>query len=506
VISNRTRSFALNLLAKVGVTPPRDRPLYTYDQVFGNLMILDKYAQFVPFRPNRLQRHLMAHLTGRDVVIKSRQQGVSTFAVADQYARSVTETLRCASLAHDDQTTQKLRDMADRFHTRLPDSMHIPRGLDNDTTTTYPQTASEVTITTAGNPRGGRGGTYDYVHGSEVAFWADAGEIMAGLMQGVLLGRGRILLETTGNGAQGWCYNVVDAALNADDSTPSIWTIHFYEWWWTEEYALPLEPGEVLVYTPEEERLVRDHSLSPEQIKWRRAKIKEFRDSGEGDKFLQEYPEDITTCFLRSGFSVFGNFHHALYSAVGLEPDLSHFYVAGLDWGQASDYTCLCIMDATSNREVVLARWRRMSWEAMHLEILKLCKKWNVKLILPEKNSASTNVEALANGLQREGLKTSVWPVDMSNPLKADLVSEFRYALEAEDFKLLKIDFGTRELSAFESRQNASGIYVYNAPKKKGQDDEDKPHDDTVIARLLARRAMLMRGYTGSPDWLNERV
>lgn len=105
MIPVRTRSFALNLLSKVGVIPPRDRPLYTYDQVFGNLSILDKYAQFVSFHPNRLQRHLAAHLTGRDLVIKSRQQGVSTYAVADQYTRAVTETLRCASLAHDDQTT-----------------------------------------------------------------------------------------------------------------------------------------------------------------------------------------------------------------------------------------------------------------------------------------------------------------------------------------------------------------------------------------------------------------
>jgi hypothetical protein len=503
MIHTKTRTFAADLLAKAGVLPPRDRPLYTYDQVFSQLKILDKWGQVVPLRLNAVQRHFAQHRTGRDVIVKGRQQGVSTYLQADQYTRSVTKTTRCATLAHDDATTQKLRRMSERFQKWLPGDMHIVRGIDNDVTTTYPQTNSEVTIATAGNAKGGRGGTYDYVHGSEVAHWNDPGEIMAGLMQGVPLNYGDIALESTANGAQGWFFNIVDAALNSDPDAPSVWTVHFYEWWWTEEYRIPLEPGEALVYEPEEQQLIDDHGLSPEQIKWRRAKIKEFKDSGEPEKFQQEYPEDIVKCFLTSGFSVFGNFYSSLYSAVGIEPQLNHVYVAGLDWGQASDYTCLSIIDVTANREVVLMRWRKMRWGAIRTEVINLCRKWHVSLLLPEKNSMTDNIEELFNEVEDAGLEMTIVPIDMSNSLKANMVIEFRQALENEsDFKLLDIDFGKRELAAFSSYQNPSGVYVYRAPTRKGPDDEDQPHDDSVIARLLARRAMFMRDVGRVPDVL----
>ena len=207
------------------------------------LRIQDKRDNLIPLRLNRVQKHLLANLTGRDLVLKARQMGLSTAIQADQFVTAITRRTRSATLAHDDAGTALLRRMAERFWVNLPDDVRPARGLDNATTTTYPQTGSEVFIATAGSKNKGRAGTYTRVHGSEVAFWPDAAATMAGLMQGVP-DTGQVVLESTPNGAQGWFYERCMEALDGN----GVWTLHFFPWWWDDGYRLPLEAGETLDY------------------------------------------------------------------------------------------------------------------------------------------------------------------------------------------------------------------------------------------------------------------
>lgn len=468
-------ALADDLLASAGLIDKAIEPP-SYDEVVQQLRIMDDHDNIIPFIPKRAQRHFMEHRTGRDLILKSRQQGFSTQIQADMFARVVSETLRCATLAHDDATTQKLRRMAERFYDNLPADLRPPRGLDNATTTTYPRTQSEVTIATAGAQNAGRGGTYNYVHGSEVAFWRNAKKILSGLMQGVPK-EGQIVLESTPNGAQGWFYEQCKAALEGK----GIWTLHFYAWWWDEKYQIALDEGEHLVYTKEEQALVTKHNLTPEQIKWRRAKVDEL-----GDLFPQEYPEDPWSCFLTTGKSAFGDFYPALYLPhTDLDWNPLHTYVAGVDWGQDDDWTVCSIMDANSLHEVSLERWRHMTFKAMRAEIVKLCRKWHVSLIIPERNSAASNVEDLADDLVAAGLSTVVQAIPMSNPFKSLLVSDFKNGIETSDLQLLDIEEARSELAAFVSGRSPSGLYTYEA--------QPGNHDDTVIARLLAYHAILTR-------------
>lgn len=438
--------------------------------VRGKLRILDKNLKLIPFTPNDVQQHYAAHRTGRDLILKARQLGFSTYIQAENFAEAITHTTLSATLAHDDATTQKLRRMARRFYDNLADPPL--RGLDNTTTTTYPQTGSEVTIVTAGSGNAGRGGTYNRVHGSEVAFWKDADAIMAGIMQGVPLD-GVIELESTPNGAQGWFYERCMEALDGN----SDWTLHFYPWWWDSGYCLALDPNEVLVYSDEEQRLVTVHGLTPEQIKWRRKKVRELTPR----LFAQEYPEDPHSCFLASGdgyFADIADLHARVFTAPeGAVYEPSHRYVAALDFGQKSDYSAMSVIDATTLEEVELWRMNRKPWGDIRAEVLKTCQQWHVETLYPESNSmGGTNIEELHKEFAAAQCMTSIRPFETTAQTKPVMVTAFHWALDEGGLKLLSDAVGKAEIDAYTATQTSAGNWKY----------EGLPHDDTVIARMGA--------------------
>lgn len=443
-----------------------------------HLYILDKRERVVPFVPNRVQAHYLANRTQRNLILKARQQGISTLIQADHFVTAITDTALIATLAHDDQTTQKLRRMAARFYDNLPANIKPPRGLDNATTTTYPLTQSEVTIVTAGSKNAGRGGTYGRVHGSEVAFWKDAESVMAGIMQGVP-DRGIIDLESTPNGAQGLFYEKCMAALEGRGD----WALWFYEWWWANEYQLPLEDGESLDYTDIERQLIKAHGLTAEQIKWRRKKIDEL-----GHLFLQEYPEDPRSCFLRSGLGYMGDIEHAFTAPVDATPQAGHEYVAGLDFGQQNDYTVCSVIDKATLQQVALLRVRQLAWSEMRRQVRQLCKAWNVRILKPETNSmGTTNIEALRDEFSADGLSTAIVPFTTTNATKTAIMAALRESLHSSrGVRLLPISEQKHEMSGLQAKQTITGVWQIAAP--------DGEHDDIAIANALALDAIIGGG------------
>lgn len=455
-----------------------------------HLHIVDKSDTLIPYKPNRIQKDLEDKLTGRDLIVKYRQGGVTTFFVARNFKKAITQRARIGTMAHDDETTQKVRRMADVFWKNLPDDIRPARGLDNASTTTYKNTGSEITIATAGNTAAGRGGTYGGgFHGTEVAYWKDAKTTLTGILQGVPL-QAPIALESTTNGAQGHFFELCMEALRGE----GVWTIHFYPWWWEDNYRLsyeayltlkPQAPLQPEPYTQEEQLLINKHGLDAQQIYWRRYKQSEL-----GEKFLQEYPEDVLTCFLQSGNGIFSFKTDTFTAPLNAEYNPTHQYVMGIDWGQADDYTDARVFDVTDYCEVDKLHLNKLSYESMIESIAQLAFKWHVEKIMPERNSMGAAIEMLAGALNRLD-----WPIDPrtkypSNPTiqafwtdirsKDRVVKLFQAGIEA-GLKLLPDEVANQELRAFISSQQASGLWSYTHPPNG--------HDDTVIARLLAHAA-----------------
>jgi hypothetical protein len=461
----------------------------SHDEIDKHLYIVDKTDTLIPYQPNRIQQDLETKLTGRDLIVKYRQGGVSTYFVGRNFKKAITQRARIGTMAHDDDTTQKLRRMANVFWQNLPDDIRPLRGLDNASTTTYKNTGSEITIATAGNTAVGRGGTYGGgFHGSEVAYWKDAKQTLTGILQGVPL-HAPIALESTTNGAQGHFFELCMAAMRGE----GVWSIHFYQWWWEDEYRLSYEVYQELIpqassepepYTEEEQHLADKHGLVAEQIYWRRYKQSEL-----GDKFLQEYPEDIETCFLQSGNGVF-SFLPDTFTAPKATYNPEHQYVMGIDWGQSDDFTDARIFDVTDYCEVASLHLNKLSYESMIDSIAKLAFEWHVEKIMPERNSMGAAIEMLSAALNK-----LEWPIDPrtrypSNPTiqsfwtdirsKDRVVKLFQAGIEA-GLKLLADPIANQELRAFISLQKSSGLWSYDHPVGG--------KSDTVIARLLAHYA-----------------
>jgi hypothetical protein len=520
-----------------------------------DLVILTKGQEFVPFVPNRAQAHLLARLTGRDLVLKARQMGISTAVQAHMFLQAVNGVARVTTLAQDKVTTDKLRDVAVQFYEALPPEQQPVRVVNSATRMRFGN-QSILYYGTAGNPRGGRGGTYSHVHGSEVAFWKNGRQMLAGLLQGVPA-EGSIVLESTANGARGWFYDQVMGALNGENQ----WTLHFFPWWWEAGYTLAVDAP--LDLAEEEARLVQAHGLTDGQIAWRRAKQIEL-----GELFRQEYPEDVYSAFLVSGEGYFvvregmfwgealtprpplphvryahggegerrgdeerGELNHrsaegegkgeggkikgerdgekilfkrgreeedgegkGVRTEGGREPEwrggegeigavMGHRYVAGLDFGQANDYTVCSVIDATTRRQVAIYRARRRAWAEMRREIEVLCATWNIHILVAESNAmGGTNIEALRAELATRGSTTAVVPFVMTHSHKAQIMAELRLALEEGGLKLLPDKVQRHELEIFASRQTATGVWQLGAPLHE--------HDDCVIALALANHAM----------------
>lgn len=420
------------------------------------LKVLNKDKVLVPFKWNKAQRHFHEHRTGKDLILKARQLGFSTLLQGEMFRKTVTSTQTTITLAHDAETTQKLRRMADRFYEHCKFGAIQPlRKYANATLATYPEFDSTSTIATAGNVETGRGDTYTELHGSEVAFWKDAERIVAGAMQG---GNPRVALESTPNGAQGFFYEKCMEALSGN----SVWTLHFYPWWWDDEYRLP---GDI-VPTDEERELMQRHGLDAQQINWRREKIKEL-----GRLFVQEYPEDVVSCFLTSGNSYFGDLTGVFTAPMGAEYNPDHEYIAGLDFGQ-TDFTAMPVFDKTTKEQVDLLHINKMEWAEQRARIKQMCDKWGLQRVLAEKNSiGSVNIEEL--------IRIGVYavPFETTNESKSAIMSNMHELLHS-GWKLMDIPRQKHEFNTFVSTQLPSGAWRLAA----GGDG----HDDTVMACAIA--------------------
>lgn len=442
---------------------------FTRDNYTKHLLVLNKAGKLVPFRPLKAQSHFRNNKAKRNLILKSRQVGMSTEVQVDMFLEAITDTTRQAVLAHDSETTALLRRMTKRFWQHLPDNIRPDRSLDSATTTVYAHTGSEVTIATAGSLNIGRGGTFNHVHGTECAFWKDASAILSGLLQGVPHD-GQVDLESTANGARGWFYEKCMEVLDGSKE----YTFNFYPWWWDNDYTLPLDPEEEFVMTEEEVLLSVEHGLLPEQINWRRMKQRELP-----LMFAQEYPEDVYSAFIHSGNSVFGDVTNCLTAPLDAEPIEGHRYVAGSDWGQANDYSGISIIDATDDVEVHLDRFNKMSWDDMQWRMVNACIKWGVETYQPERNSIGrVNIEGLVDKFESKSYSLNIRPIETTNRKKQKWVSNFYNGIHNEGLRLLPLDYATIELRTFTQKQTTQGAYVYEAA--------GSGHDDTVIMRLLS--------------------
>lgn len=265
------------------------------------LRVADKEGNDVDFVLNDTQRKLDLSLTGRDLVPKARQEGVSTYVLGRFLSKCLRKrNTRAVVISHDQESTQRLLKRVQYFINNIRGPAPVIKNMSANEIT-FPKMDSMFYLGTAGSRKFGRGDTITDLHCSEYAYWPNAQVLMTGLLQAVPK-TGEVIIESTGNGFNDYHNRCMRAA-----SGNSMWALHFFPWHTFGEYVLELDEVEekailaTLNADLEEDRL--SEFLTPGQIAWRRMKLEEL--NYDIRAFKQEYPMTLDECFQASSESIF---------------------------------------------------------------------------------------------------------------------------------------------------------------------------------------------------------
>lgn len=263
------------------------------------LKIRDKRGQIIPLRYSTSQLHVHAALeeqrrrTGRvrAIVLKGRQQFISTYVTSRHFKRASTETgKRAYILTHEQKATDNLFEMVDRYYHNLPSEFRPRAGTASAKELHFKNLDSGYLVGTAGTKGTGRSGTVQFFHGSEVAFWPNAKDHMAGVGQAVPQEDDtEVILESTANGVGNLFHGKWQTATagERDEGDDSDYVPIFVPWMWQLEYSR--EAPANFEMDEKEAEYAEAYGCTPNQMYWRRLKI---RDDFDGDTALfdQEYP------------------------------------------------------------------------------------------------------------------------------------------------------------------------------------------------------------------------
>jgi hypothetical protein len=284
------------------------------------LVIHDKSGATRKFEFNRAQKYIHERLeaqynaTGkiRALILKGRQQGVSTYVQARFIHKIVTRRGKKGFiLTHSADATRAIFGMTKRYSEHLPIELFPRPDKCNDNTLMYDGIESGYRVGTAGNAEIGRSMTNQYLHLSEYAFYKDAARISLGLMQTVAeMGDTEVIKESTANGIDNDFYSDWQEAKNGASRYQAI----FVPWYWQDEYCID-DPN----FKPMDEEIewleqFGPNGLKPGHLNWRRIKLQDFKGDAEQKwrKFRQEYPFTDVEAFLSSITDTFIHVDHVI--------------------------------------------------------------------------------------------------------------------------------------------------------------------------------------------------
>jgi len=277
----------------------RNYPLYASQY----LRIKDKDGKIVPLALNRAQQYVHEQIenqlreTGRVrvLVLKGRQQGISTYTEGRLYWRTTLNGGKTAFiLTHEDKATTNIFGMAKNYHDNLPPALRPHTGASNANELVFDRLKSRYAVGTARTTGTGRSFTVHYFHGSEAAFWLNAKDHLAGLGQTVPdLPGTEIIIESTANGIGNMFHTMTMQAMRGEGD----YRLIFVPWYWQPEYTREVPEGWSM--TEEELEYKAIYDLTDGQMVWRRAKV-ETDFQGDSGLFDQEYPASIALAFRSS--------------------------------------------------------------------------------------------------------------------------------------------------------------------------------------------------------------
>ena len=275
-----------------------------------------KQREIVPFVPMNIQQGMLAAIDPegcRNVILKPSQVGATTCIIGYYLADTLTHNgTTSVVVAFEEFITQRLLTKAQFMYDQIPSNIRPEMSHRSSHEKTFPGINSIFYIGSARAYTFGRGEVIHNFLGDEYGFWPDTANIMVPVLQRVPP-TGRVNILSTPNGEDNDFARLYKSAKEGR----SQWKAWFFPWFWHEEYqlepghsyALKVDRGKLIELADDEWKLIDNHGLTHDQIRWRRAKIAELRElnqSGETEMlFPQEFAEDDESCFVTAGNMIY---------------------------------------------------------------------------------------------------------------------------------------------------------------------------------------------------------
>lgn len=318
--------------AKQRITAARKDP---YGKGFPQfLKIKDKHGVLGPFAPNSIQMKVGRCMTDFTLVIKPRRDGVTSFGNGIGFWQMMEKKGQdVLALNMNQSTTQKMFERVRQFFEEWPAWMKTEPVRNNVQKlqlkhgSSFDAWSIKASMGEEEADKLGRSFNCNFFHGTEVCFWDWYRAILNGLLDTIPEGA-RVLLESTGNGAQGGAYEDFMEIIEKGDPVEGevgVWrwgnrTAIFLAWFENAERQLEADPfaGEVIdskarYYLKESElehrEAMKPYGLPEHTVKcvlnWRRTILKKkgfFRDPVGAIKDTdREYPGTYRHAFQTTG-------------------------------------------------------------------------------------------------------------------------------------------------------------------------------------------------------------
>lgn len=166
------------------------------------LKIVNKEGEVVPFILNAIQKKFIELRTGRDIILKARQEGFSSLILAmftaDFVLKPNTTNVIVADITENAEALlERVKFFLDSYEQVT--GVKVPLKYNSKYELQNKLNGSKYSIGTAENTEFGRSRTITNLHMSEAAFYTHLDKILAGALQAVVP-TGNVVIETTANG------------------------------------------------------------------------------------------------------------------------------------------------------------------------------------------------------------------------------------------------------------------------------------------------------------------
>lgn len=403
------------------------------------------------------QRDYIENHTNADLILKSRQLGITTIVTADYFLDTIlTPYTTTFSIAQDDATAMSVvMGKYKSYYETMPEAINIGGvlikvkpdvGNYSDHLISFEELdgrplKSRIRVGTAGSVKIARGETVHRFHGTEVALWPEGtAEFIMGALEGAMPATGRRVLESTAFGASGFWFELWERAKRGEAG----YKTHLYPWWKDDNARLAPNSKDAIQLglsnlepTEQEAQLMLKHGLDIDQIRFYRAKQIRI-----GKIYPQELASDDITCFLVSGSHVFDldsitwyaeHIREPLTDKDGvlkwLPPLAGETYIVGADASEGtsedSDYCAAVVLNVKTLEHCATLHGRFAPREFAH-RLAGLAKTYNDAMIAAERIAVGGTIVTLLEDYGYSNLyvgddgKTGWYPSRVTKPLMID--------------------------------------------------------------------------------------